>query len=107
MAIQIQLTEIKNLTTRSIDVTSRLNNELTSVVSLLEEICNNVQSSELMAANNNLKNAITNASNTINTNMPEINNFLIDQVEHYTGTNESAKSQIDSLVSSINSTFQS
>lgn len=106
MAMRIELSELQRLTSRSREIEGTLNTELNKISSILEDICNNVQSSELTNANQNLKQAITNAINTINKYLPNINRFMEDQVNQYIKANESAKSEIDSLISSINSTFQ-
>ena len=61
MAIQIELTQLQRLTSRSEQIASTLNTELTTISSTLEDICSNVQSSELTSANQNLKQAVNNA----------------------------------------------
>lgn len=103
--MKLDLAELQRITTRSQDIKDTLNTELNNMVSTLEEICSNVQSSELTASNQNLTKGITDVATKIQTNLPTIIEFLQSQISSYEATNASTKESIDSLVSSVNSTF--
>lgn len=103
--MKLDLAELQRITTRSQDIKDTLNTELNNMVSILEEICSNVQSSELTASNQNLTKGITDVATKIQTNLPTIIEFLQSQISSYEATNASTKESIDSLVSSVNSTF--
>lgn len=104
--MKIELAELQRIASRSQDIETELNNELTKMNMTLDEICTNVQSSELTASNQNLTRAIADVSNKIQINLPKIIEFLQSQIASYEATNTSTRQQIDSLISSVNSTFE-
>lgn len=99
--MRIDLAEMQRILTRSQDINESLSSELTDMSNTLEEICANVNSSELTASNQKLTTAIVEISNTVKANLPMIIEFLSNQVSSYQATNESTKSQIDSLISAV------
>ncbi len=99
--MKIELAEMKRILTRSQDINETLNSELTDMAKTLEEICANVNSSELTASNQRLTNSIVDISNTVKTNLPRIIEFLNTQISSYETTNANTKSQIDSLISAV------
>lgn len=101
--MKIELAEMQRILTRSRDVNENLGTELSDMSKTLEEICANVNSSELTASNQKLTGAIIEISNSVKTNLPLIVDFLSKQVSSYEATNESIKSQIDSLISAVDS----
>lgn len=101
--MKIELSEMQRILTRSRDVNENLGTELSDMSKTLEEICANVNSSELTASNQKLTGAIIEISNSVKTNLPLIVDFLSKQVSSYEATNESIKSQIDSLISAVDS----
>lgn len=107
MAIKIELAEIQRLSTRSQDIERELAMDFNKMSSQLGDICDNVQSSELTAANSNFIQSINDVATKVSTNLPKIISFLNDQISKYEQTNANTKSEIDSLVSSITSVFGS
>ncbi len=103
--MKIELAELQRIATRSQDIDTSLNAEFTQMASTLEEICVNINSSELTASNQNLTKAIADVSNKVKTNLPAIIEFLKTQITSYQATNANTKEQLDSLISSVNSTF--
>lgn len=103
--MKIQLAELQRIISRSQSINDTLSTELNNMKSKLEEICNNVQSSELTASNQNLTNAIVDISARVQNNLPRVIDFLNSQVQSYQATNESTKEQIDSLISAVDSTL--
>ena len=101
--MQIGLAEIQKLVTRSEDIRENLSSEFTEMANTLNEICDNVASSELTESNKNLTASIIEISNTVNKNLPVIIEFLENQIRSYESINTTTKSQIDSLISAIDS----
>lgn len=99
--MKIDLAEMQRILTRSQDINESLNTELTDMAKILDEICTNVNSSELTASNQRLTNSIIEISNKVKTNLPQIIEFLNTQIQSYEATNTSTKSQIDSLISAV------
>ena len=87
----LDLAELKRIASRSQDIEIELKDELSKMVSTLEEICGNVQSSEWTASNQNLTHALTDVSNRIQTNLPRIIEFLNAQISSYEATNANTK----------------
>lgn len=104
--MKIDLAELKRIASRSKDIETELSEDLTRMNTTLDEICTNVQSSELTESNQNLTRAIADVSSKIQANLPTINEFLNSQIASYEATNISTKQQIDNLISSVNSTFE-
>ncbi len=105
--MKIELTELKRITSRAQDINTDLDRDLTKMSTLLDSIVANVCSSELASVNKNLVDAVTGVADKVRTNLPKIIEFLNAQIGSYTETNESAKEQIDSLVSMIDGAFKS
>ncbi len=105
MAIRIELSELKRISGRTTDINSELARDLSEMVNELNNVCNNVRSSELTAANADLTSVINTISNRIKTNLPQIIAFLNKQVDAYGATNETTRAAIDNLVSSIDKSF--
>ncbi len=105
--MNIELAEIQRLITRSQDIESQLVSDFGNMTEELNDIANNVQSSDLVSANGNLIQAIEAASTSVSTNLPEIINFLNSQIVNYERTNTETKEQLDSLTNMIDSTFGS
>lgn len=106
MGIKIELAELQRIATRTQDIEGELSTDLAKMTSQLSDICANVQSSELTAANDNLTRAINDIASKVSTNLPRIIEFLNAQIVNYARTNEETKSKIDSLVSAVNSSIQ-
>lgn len=107
MGIKIELAEIQRISSRSQDIERELATDLSKMSTQLGDICENVQSSELTSANNNLVQSINDVASRVSTNLPKIIDFLNRQIGSYVQTNAETKSEIDSLISSVNSTFGS
>lgn len=105
MGLKIELTEIRKISSDTKNLKGQLSTNLKTMTSLLEEICKNINSSELTGVNKNLVQAIENISKDVEKNLPEIINFLDRQVANYEKTNTEAKSAIDALASSANETL--
>ncbi len=105
MAIRIELSELRRISGRTTSINDELARDLSDMVSNLDEICNILQTKALIAANENLKNAIKNLANDLKYGLPQIQTFLDNQVDAYTESNEIAKAAIGNLVSSLNSNF--
>lgn len=101
--MKIQLAELQRIITRSQNINDNLNAELSRMAKVLDDICNNVNSSELTASNRNLVNAINDTSEKVRTNLPRVIEFLNSQVASYQSTNANTKQQIDSLISAVDS----
>lgn len=101
--MKIDLIEMKRILSRSQNINETLNTELSDMARILEEICANVNSSELTTSNQRLTNSIVEISNTVKNNLPQIIEFLSTQINSYEATNSSTKSQIDSLISAVDS----
>lgn len=101
--MKIQLAELQRIISRSQNINDNLNSELNNMKNKLEEICNNVNSSELTASNHNLTNAIVDISSRVQNNLPRVIEFLNSQVTSYEATNTNTKQQIDSLISAVDS----
>lgn len=99
--MKIELAEMKKILSTSQEINSELTKQLNDMSKTLEEICTNVNSSELTASNQKLTSSIVEISNSIKTNLPQIINFLRTQISSYEATNDETKAQIDSLVSAI------
>ena len=99
--MKIDLAEMQRILTRSQDINNNLDTEFAEMASTLDEICANVSSSELTESNKKLTSAIVEISNKVKTNLPAIIEFLRTQISSYQATNESTKSQIDSLISAV------
>lgn len=106
MGLKIELTELKRISSRSHDISEELNSDLDRMATLLEEICANVNSSELTGVNRNLVDAINGVGQKVRVNFPRIIEFLDTQVGNYERTNVDTKGKIDALVSSIDETFK-
>lgn len=106
MGLRIELSELKRISSRSHDVNEELNSDLNRMATLLEQICTNVNSSELTEKNKNLVDAINGIGEKVRTNFPTIISFLDTQVDNYEKTNINTKEKIESLVSSIDETFK-
>lgn len=105
MAIKLELSELQRISGRTSDINEELAHDLSEMVNELNNICSNVQSSELTSANENLTNAIESIAEAVKKNLPEIIAFLNKQIEAYGATNETTKAAIDNLISSINDNF--
>lgn len=107
MAMRIELLELKRIASRSQNINEEMANDLLHMANLLEEICTNVNSSNLTSVNRNLVNAINEVSSRIKNNFPQIINFLNNQVTAYENTNINTEQNIDSLINSLDATFKS
>lgn len=101
--MKINLAELQRIIVRSQQINDSLNNELGYMSKILDDICNNVNSSELTASNHNLTSAINDISTKVKTNLPRVIEFLNSQVQSYETTNTNTKQQIDSLISAVDS----
>lgn len=99
--MKIDLAEMQRIHARSQDINENLAVEFANMANTLDEICANVNSSELTESNRKLTNAIVEISNKVKTNLPVIIEFLRTQINAYEATNASTKSQIDSLISAV------
>lgn len=106
MAIKLNLTELRTITNKSIELNSELNTQLNEMISTLNAICANVQVTELTEANKNLVESIDLIIRGFESNLPQVTEFLNRQVTSYEKTNEEAQGELNNLVSSINSTFE-
>lgn len=97
MAIQLELTELKRLSSRCGDINSSISKSLDNIYSELESVCENVQSSSLIPATRKLEQSITSISTKVANNLPAINEFLASQVNKYEDTNIVAKEAVESL----------
>lgn len=105
MPVRLKLDELEVVAIEASSVDAELNAELTKVSATLEEICNNVQSSELVPANQKLTSSINGVAEKVKKNLPTIIDFLNKQLKDYKQTNQSAEEKVDSLASQINTTF--
>lgn len=103
--MKIELTELQRILSRSETINETLNTELTNINDTLQDICANVSSSELTAANQNLTNAINDISETVKANLPKVIEFLNAQINSYQTTNENIKQSLDSLISEVDSSL--
>ena len=103
--MKIELTELQRILSRSETINETLNTELTNINDTLQDICTNVSSSELTAANQNLTNAINDISETVKANLPKVIEFLNAQINSYQTTNENIKQSLDSLISEVDSSL--
>lgn len=103
--MKIELSELKKILTRANDINGSLNQELGKMTSALNDITLNVASTELAASNQKIATAVEEISEKVNNNLPKIIDFLSEQISRYETTNESAKTQIDSLVTSVDDTL--
>ena len=106
MGLKIELTEIRKISSEAKNVKGQLSTYLKTMTELLEEICKNINSSDLISVNKNFVQAIDNVAKKVEKNLPEIINFLDKQVANYEKTNVETKIAIDSLVSSANETLK-
>lgn len=100
--MNIQIDELQKLISKSQNINGNLNIELNNMKNKLEEICNNINSNELTASNQNLRLSIEELSNKVQNNLPKIIDFLNSQVKSYQVNVEAAKKQLDTLVSEVN-----
>ena len=103
--MKIELSEIKRITDRSEQINSELTGQLNQMTSTLQEIITNLISKPLEGPNTTLIEEINKTANAIPGNLEKITTFLRTQIQSYEATNVNAKEQIDSLVSSVNSSF--
>lgn len=101
--MDIELAELQKILVRSEGIKDSLNTEFSNMSTELNEICTNVRSSELTAANEGLSKAITDLADKVNTNLPIIIEFLESQVRSYGNTNTSIQEQINSLIEAVDS----
>ena len=104
--MNIDLGQLQVLKTRSADINQNIASEFDTMKKTLNEICDNVKSSNLTAGTKNLTDAITEIADSLNTIMPNVIAFLDTQIKSYSDTNTQIKSELDSLISTIGENFQ-
>lgn len=99
--MKIELSELRRIIARAKDINITLNQELGNMSTTLEDICSNVNSSELTASNQKITTAIIDVSEKVKTSLPEIISFLENQINSYDRANQGALQEIDSLISTV------
>lgn len=99
--MKIELSELQRIIGRANEINVTLSQELGNMSATLNDICQNVNSSELTASNQKITTAIVDLNEKVKTNIPKVINFLNEQIKSYSTTNETTKSQIDSLVTAV------
>lgn len=90
-----KLIELKNQTSQmNVDIIEKLSTINTN----LDNICSNVQSTNLTNSTNNLTNIINSVSTKLGQVLPNVTNFLDSQIAQYSTANEAAKTDVDRLV---------
>lgn len=99
--MKIELSELQRIIGRATEIDTTLSQELGNMSTTLNDICQNVNSSELTASNQKITTAIVDLNEKVKANLPKVISFLNEQIKSYSTTNETTKSQIDSLVSAV------
>lgn len=101
MSITLNIPELKKVSSECIELSGTLDTSFQNIIKDLQDICANVQSTELTESNNNLLDSINNISSGITNNLPKVAEFLNTQIATYEKTNEIAEADLNSLISSI------
>lgn len=101
----LDLTELMRLKGRLGDINIELGNTLNSVSTELENVCNNINSSDLKAANEAIKEKILTLASKINANVARLDEFMGNQLSTYKVSNEDAQASLKELVSFLSQVF--
>lgn len=99
--VDIKTQEILRLYARSEDVNKAVTNDLNNSNIEFENICNNVNCSELTSATEGLKIAVSNIATTIDKTLPVVATFMLKQANLYSETETTTDEEINTLVNTI------
>lgn len=101
----INISEIIRLKGRLSDIKLNIKNTLEGVSRELTDVNYNIRSSDLIQSNERISNKIVDLSQTLDTCLDVLVQFLTQQMDSYQLTNEETKGVLDGLVNLINGTF--